>query len=140
MRRDNFTLTTATLEGKPTLTLDYQGPAGNLTARLADAGGLPAADEVDAGFRLQDPPGEDPDGVFSLTRRTNGEYLLEVNALASEIRSLVEAARDAGGQYRVNIERPDGETVTFSKETLLVYDAEGNLLRGNSLIPSGVQM
>jgi hypothetical protein len=140
MRRANFTLTTTNLGGEPTLTLDYQGPAGNLTARLADAGGLPAADEVDAGFRLQGPAEADPEGVFSLTRRTTGEYLLEANAPASEIRSLVEAARDAGDKYRVNIERPSGETVTFSKETLLVYDAEGNLLRGNSLIPSGVQM
>ncbi len=140
MRRDHFTLTTTDLDSDPTLTLDYEGPAGNLTARLADAGGLPAADEVDAAFRLQGPADEDPQGVFSLTRRMTGEYLLEANANAGKIRVLVDAAREADGRYHVDIQRPGGDPVTFSKETLLVYDTEGNLLRGNSLIPSGVQM
>jgi hypothetical protein len=145
MRRDHFTLTATDLDpqstGEPTLEIDYEGPAGNLTARLADEGGLPDAEEIDAAFRLQDPiDADEASGVFSLTRRLTGEFLLEANTTAAEIYDLVEAACEADGDYRIRIERPSGEAVLFLKETLLVYDEEGNLLRGNSLIPGGVEL
>ena len=35
---------------------------------------------------------------------------------------------------------PGAGDVGLEKETLLVYDSDGNLLRGQSLIPSGVEL
>lgn len=145
MRRDHFTLAVENNDperaGLPTLVLTYEGPAGNLTARLTVGGDLPDGGEIDASFRLQDPidaPGAT--GVFGLTRRLTGEYFLETTAEAETVRSLVDAARAQGGSYRVRIERPGAGDVVLEKETLLVYDTDGNLLRKDSLIPSGVEL
>lgn len=145
MRRDHFTLNTTNTDpdatDEPTLHIAYDGPAGNLTARLQDdTGQLPSSDDVDATFRLQDSLDDDATGVFSLARRLTGEYLLEVDTDVGSIVDLVEAARDAGGHYRIRIERPGASTVTLQLETLLVYDEEGGLRRQNSLIPSGVEL
>lgn len=145
MRRDHFTLTleneaTGTSE-PPSLVLAYEGPAGTLTARLDVAGGPLEAGDVDASYRLQDPVDADgATGVFGLTRRLTGEYLLETHADIDTVHSLVEAARDDGGSYRVRLERPDAEDLVFEKETLLVYDGDGNLRRTDSLIPSGIEL
>jgi hypothetical protein len=146
MRRDHFTLT-ATNAGpdsatEPTLQIRYDGPVGGLTARLEDdAGELPEGRNVDAAFRLQgDPAEEGASGVFGLTRRLTGSYLLEVDADADDVFRLVDAARDADGDYQVCIERPDGTDVTLRLETLLVYDQDGSLRRQNSLVPGGVEL
>jgi hypothetical protein len=145
MRRDNFTLAVeaddpATAE-PPLLVLRYEGTAGALTARLTAGGDLPDGEEVDASYRLHDPiDANNATGVFSFTRRLTGEYLLEANAGANAVRSLVDAARAGSGSYRVRIERPRAGDVTLDKETLLVYDSDGNLLRKDSLIPSGVEL
>jgi len=145
MRRDHFTLAVEDADpgaaAPPSLVLTYEGPAGDLTARLTAEGGLPDGGEVDASFRLQDPiDAAGATGVFGLTRRLTGEYLLETNAGADAVRSLVAAARAEGGAYRVRIERPGAGDVALEKETLLVYDPEGNLLRKDSLIPGGVEL
>lgn len=139
MRRENFTLTTANLEAdapdEPTLVLEYEGSADDLAAHIGDA------DEIDATFRLQDPVDvDDAGGVFGLSRRTTGEYLLEANTTGPAIRRLVDAAGEADGHYRIEIRWPAGEPIVRSKETLLFFDVEGNLLRGHSLIPSGVPL
>jgi hypothetical protein len=140
MRRDHFTLAVENND-PPTLVLTYEGPGGNLTARLTVNGDLPDGGEVDATFRLRDPiDAPDATGVFGLTRRLTGEYLLETDAEAETVRSLVDAARAEGGSYRVRIDRPGADDVVLGKETLLVYGAEGNLLRKDSLIPSGVEL
>jgi hypothetical protein len=147
MRRDHFTLTAVTDEsdadGEPTLVVTYDGPPGTLTERLlGETGEAPAGDELDAAFRLQT-PADDPEatGVFSLTRRLTGEYLLEGNADAESLLAVVDAARDNDDErYRIRIERPNVDPITYEKETLLVYDADGSLLRHRSLIPSGVEL
>ncbi len=145
MRRDHFTLAIenddAGVAEPPSLVLTYEGPAGNLTARLAAGGDLPDGNDVDASYRLQDPiDAEDATGVFGLTRRLTGEYLIETQADAGTVDSLVGAARDGGGSYRIRIERTGADEVVLEKETLLVYDADGNLLRKDSLIPSGIEL
>lgn len=146
MRRDHFTLTVANTDpndaGEPTLRLQYDGPAGNFTARLEDeTGQLPSGDDVDVMFRLQEPLEDDATGVFSITRRLTGEYLLEVDTDAGGIRSLIEAAREGDGHYRIHIERPGASTITLQTETLLVYDEEGGLRRQNSPpSPGGVEL
>jgi len=148
MRRDYFTLTADTepwkTEGStlPTLAVTYDGPEGDLTARLTADGSLLTAPDVDVSYRRQ-PNAEGADsGVLSLTARLTGEYLLEVDAAADTVDSLVEAAREVPGEegYRVRIERPDADPITYDKRVLLVYDGDGNLERERSLIPSGVEL
>jgi len=147
MRRDHFTLSAEHLDPQsddgPTLVVSYSGPPGTLTARLeAETGTPPSGDDVDASFRLlPDDDGADADGVFGLSRRLTGDFVLEANANAEDIFELVDAAREADETaYRIRIERPGAETVVMEMETLLVYDDEGSLLRQQSLIPSGVEL
>lgn len=146
MRRDNFTVTVRLSDADhSTLDIEYTGPTATLTAQLTDEGGdLYPADEIDAAFRLQEPlDADDATGVFSLTHRVTGEYLLEVNADTETVLDLVRAARDADdatGSYNVRIEREDDDAVTLEMDSLLVYDSEGDLLRQHSLIPSGVEL
>ncbi|ELZ22462.1 hypothetical protein C475_18158 [Halosimplex carlsbadense 2-9-1] len=150
MRRDYVTLELRHVDRDgdrlPTAVLRYDGPSTLLEERLTDAGGEPLGRErVDIAFRLRTADG-DATGVFSLTNRLTGEFVVEVNADAESVRELVDAARrdddpdDADGCYRVVVER-DGEAVaSYEKRTLLVYDDEGGLLRQHSLIPSGVEL
>lgn len=140
MRRDYFTVETDPTRDPPAVSITFDGPAGTLAERLSDDG-VPAAEDVDVILRLQGPV-DDPDttGVLSLTRRLTGEYLLEVNGEATELLSVVNAAREAEGTYAVRIGRPADETIVYEQGTLLVYDEEGSLLRQHSLIPSGVEL
>ncbi len=147
MRRDHFTVTAENTapetDAMPTLAVTYSGPAGTLTARLESAtGALPDGEDVDAAFRLQAPAdAEDATGVFSLSRRLTGDFVLEANAVAEAVFALVDAARRGDGtEYRIRIERSGADDVVIRKETLLVYDNEGSLLRQHSLIPSGVEL
>jgi len=147
MRRDHFTVAARHVSSEePTLTVEYDGPQETLTEQLTDtAGELFVAEDVDAAFRLQEDRDADDDatGVLSLTHRITGGYLLEVNADADTVLSLVDAARDRGeddASYRIRIERAESEPNRYRMDALLVYDNEGDLLRQHSLIPSGVEL
>ncbi len=148
MRRDNFTVTVRLSDadaGSPTLDIEYTGPATTLTTQLtAESGDLYPSEEIDTAFRLQDSMEEEGVmGVFSLTHRVTGEYLLEVNVEAETILDLVRTARDTdddSGRYCVRLERSDDEPIEHEMNSLLVYDSEGDLLRQHSLIPSGVEL
>lgn len=146
MRRDHFTVTLREAVGKPTLTVSYDGPQELLTTQLTDDEGvLYTASEVDAAFRLQAPLDDDPTGVFSLSHRITGEFLLEVNADANEVFALVDAVReqctdDDETRYRIQVSRDDDDAITYDLDALFVYDADGELLRQHSLIPSGVEI
>ncbi|MFC7058734.1 DUF5793 family protein [Halovenus salina] len=147
MRRDNFTVTVELPDAdpdRPTLHIEYTGPTVTLTTQLtAEDGDLYPAEEIDAAFRLQDPLDvADSAGVFSLTHRVTGEYLLEVNVSAETVLDLVDVARDADGEagsYLVCIERED-DPIEHEMDALFVYDSQGDLLRQHSLIPSGVEL
>ncbi|WP_302080049.1 DUF5793 family protein [Salinibaculum rarum] len=147
MRRDHFTLSAEHLDGQsddePTLVVSYSGPPGTLTARLeAETGTPPSGDDVDASFRLlPDDDGADGAGVFGMSRRLTGDFVLEANANAEDIFALVDAAREADETaYRIRLERPGAEPLVLDMEALLVYDDGGSLLRQQSLIPSGVEL
>ncbi|QIB73643.1 hypothetical protein GL213_11005 [Halogeometricum borinquense] len=159
MRRDYFELDVKHIdwveEGgdpeKPLVRIDFHGPEGSLMDRLTDADGehLDAA-ETDVAFRLQgDVNDPDATGVVSVTNRITGDFVLELNEDADDVLRFIRAAREYGkseadvedGQYRVEIRTDDdNDTVVYEKRTFLVYDADGNLLRGHSLIPSGVEL
>jgi hypothetical protein len=148
MRRDHFTVVTESLDpaeaDSPTLDIEYDGPEETLTAQLTDDSDEQiTAPDIDAAFRFQDEhEATDAVGVCSLTHRVTGEYLLEFNATGEEILDLVAAAREEtdDGSYRIRINRTDGGPIVYDLDSLLVYDAAGNLLRQHSLIPSGVEL
>ncbi|MFC6835599.1 DUF5793 family protein [Halomarina ordinaria] len=152
MRRDYFTLDVdpGPEEGaKPVVTVDFDGPEGPFETRLTDESGetLDAA-RVDVAYRLQDPEmGPGATGVFSITNRITGDYVLEVNVEATTVIDLVTAARAYGkaadiddGRYQIAISIDDEQVATYDKSTFLVYDIAGELLRQHSLIPSGVEL
>lgn len=150
MRRDYFTLskqgTEADDPATPTLVVGYEGPTEELAERLHDDGTPLEEDGLDVAYRLQEPLDiDDPSGVLAVADRVTGEYVLEVNADAGLVSELVESARDADdpedGHFRIVIENEDGAQLdAHEASTLLVYDADGNLLREESLIPSGVEL
>ena len=157
MRRDYFELDVENMDWvdsggeprKPRVSIRFRGPEEELRDRLAGGGGeLLTAEETDVAFRLQASPDRDPEatGVVGVTNRLTGDFVLELNEDADDVLRFITAAREYGkhddgdGRYRVEIDVDDEELVTYEKETFLVYDAEGNLLRKDSLIPSGVEL
>lgn len=132
----------------PELRITVEADPSELDHRFHGADGeqLEAAG-TDVTFRLQETAeGEDATGVVSITDRLTGDYIVEVNVTADEIRPLIAAARRFGERtgddtlYRVIVEADRKPVVTYEKRTLLVYGSDGELLRGRSLIPSGVEI
>jgi hypothetical protein len=150
MRRDHVTLNVRDVDTEsnrvPTMTVTVDEPTDHLEDRLIPTDGKQLdADDIDAVFRLQTPVDDEAAcGVFSLSNRITGEFVLEVNADADAILDLVDVARteDANGEghYRIVVRQDGSELAGYEKRALLVYDEAGNLLRGRSLIPSGVEL
>ncbi|MCY4732402.1 hypothetical protein KY092_17775 [Natronomonas gomsonensis] len=151
MRRDYFTLTVDGMDAddpqRPVVTITYEGPTGQLESRLTKGDSVLESDEIDVAFRLKEPlDSEEANGVVAIADRVTGEYVFELNATAGDVFSFVEAAREFGqrsdseSRYRIVLETEDEHLATYDKSTLLVYDADGELLRGQSLIPSGVEL
>jgi hypothetical protein len=157
MRRDYFTLDVHDVDRvdageephKPLVRIDFTGPKELLTERFTDGDGeLLDASETDVAFRLIDHVGdEDASGVVGVTNRVTGDFVLELNESAEDVLQFIRAAREYGrtadsddGRYRVEISLDGEDLVVYEKQTFLVYDAEGNLLRSKSLIPSGVEL
>lgn len=149
MRRDHFTVDIGDGDSadKPMLSIAYDGPRKTLTSQLTDIDDeLVSAADIDAAFRLLDDlDADDATGVFSLSHRLTGEYLLEVNLSAAELLTFISRARDGGEDddetsYLVHIERENDDAIVYEMSSLLVYDADGELLRKQSLIPSGVEL
>ncbi|WP_372912796.1 DUF5793 family protein [Salinigranum sp.] len=167
MRRDYFTLDVHDVdwvdEGgtpqQPLVRIDFHGPHDTLTERLSTADGdLLSAAETDVAFRLvdgldgegdSDGDGDDEEstGVVGVTNRVTGDFILELNESAENVFRFIKAAREYGrhadaddGRYRVEITLDGEDLVVYEKQTFLVYDADGKLLRSESLIPSGVEL
>lgn len=157
MRRDYFTLDVSGLDWvehggeptKPTVIIDFEGPASLLQERITGfSAELLEDSEIDVSFRFMT-EADDPDakGVVSITDRITGDYVLELNAPAEKVFSFIKAARAFGDhesddtdRYRIEIRIDADPVVAYDKRTFLVYDKDGNLLRNDSLIPSGVEL
>ncbi|MFC3476138.1 DUF5793 family protein [Halobacterium litoreum] len=157
MRRDYFELDVTNVDWvaedgdprKPNVEIEFTGDAEELRDRLTDhEGDLLDASETDAGFRLTDDV-DDPGatGVVSVTNRITGDFVFELNEDADDVLRFVRAARrygestdDGEGRYRVEILVDGEQLAVYEKSTFLVYSADGDLLRGHSLIPSGVEL
>jgi hypothetical protein len=157
MRRDYFELDVSNVDWvdgsdspeKPNVVIEFAGAGGELRDRLTDnTGDLLDAAGTDAAFRLTDDVDEpDAGGVVSVTNRITGDFVLELNVDAEDVLRFVRAARrygestdDGEGRYRVEIRVDGEELVVYEKATFLVYSSDGDLLRGHSLIPSGVEL
>ena len=156
MRRDYFELDVTNVdwvEGdsdpkKPNVVIEFTGAAAELEERLTDRdGNILDASETDATFRLTDDADDpDADGVVAVTNRITGEFVFELNEDAADVLKFVRAARRYGeangddGRYRVEIRVDGDEVVVHEKSTFLVYSEHGDLLRSQSLIPSGIEL
>ncbi|MDQ2053135.1 MULTISPECIES: DUF5793 family protein [Halobellus] len=158
MRRDYFELDVENIDWvenggdpkKPLVRIAFHGPKDVLERRLSDPDGTYLdASETDVAFRLQDPLDEPgAAGVVSVTNRITGDFVLELNESADDVLTFIRAAREYGrdtadsedGRYRVEVSIDGENVVVYEKQTFLVYDADGNLLRSHSLIPSGVEL
>lgn len=156
MRREQFDLDVRNIEWadtgddprQPLARITVTGTTDQLQERLTGADGERlTADMVDVAFRLTESIAEDPEaeGVVSVANRLTGDFIFETNEDADDVFQFIHAASeygrttDSSGRYRIEIV-VDGETITYDKGTFLVYDDDGELLRGQSLIPSGVEL
>jgi hypothetical protein len=156
MRRDYFELDVTNVDWvaaggdpvQPLVEIEFSGPDDSLRERLSDADGeLLSGEDVDVAFRLKEglDGNEAAPGVVAVTNRVTGEYVLELNERADDVLRFIEAARvygqaDDDGGYRVVVAIDGEELVEYEKETFLVYDADGEFLRDESLIPPGVEL
>jgi len=158
MRREHFDLDVRNLEWveaaadpeQPLALIEFSGPAEELVDRLTGVDGTPLdSEEIDVAFRLRDPfdDHDDATGVVAVTNRLTGEFIFETNEDAEDVFQFIHAAREYGqstdatdARYRIRLSLADGKTMTYDKGTFLVYDDEGDLLRSQSLIPSGVEL
>lgn len=156
MRRDYFTLDVRNVDwveedGEPrlpTVEIDFQGPESTLRSRFTDAdGNVLDAPDTDVAFRLQTPvDADDASGVVAVTNRLTGDFILELNVEAAPVLEFITAARRYGNatddeaRYRVDVAFDGDHFITYEKSTFLVYNKDGDLLRSNSLIPSGVEL
>jgi len=156
MRREHITLSVDDIEWvdadgdprKPSVTIDCAEDGPDLRDRLTGPGDeLLDADETDVALRLQGPVDTDATGVVSVTDRVTGDFVLELNVDADDVLTFITAARrygeqtsDDDGRYDVTIRIDGDHLVAYEKQTFLVYDEEGSLLRQRSLIPGGVEL
>lgn len=156
MRRDYFELEVTNIDWagedgepeQPLVEIEFSGPGDLLRDRLSDGEGeMLAGDDVDVAFRLQGDLETDDaaPGVVAVTNRITGDFVLELNESADDVLRFIEAARAYGdvvehGGYRVVVTIDGEELVEYEKETFLVYDADGEFLREESLIPPGVEL
>jgi hypothetical protein len=157
MRRDYFELDVSNVDwvetdeapSQPLVEIAFTGPTDSLRDRFSGVDGdLLDADEVDVAFRLQESLDEDEEapGVVAVTNRLTGEFILELNETADHVRTFIAAARsfgeasDVDGCYRVVVSIEDETLVDYEKQTFLVYDTDGEILREESLIPSGIEL
>lgn len=157
MRREDFTLTVSHVKWvstggapeQPHVRIDCHGADTQLVNRLTGPDNeLLTNEETDVAFRLHDPiDDENPAGVVSVTNRITGSFILELNEFVEDVLQFIQATREYGastengdGTYQVEIFVDDEPLVTYEKSTFLIYDPDGNLLRSQSLIPSGIEL
>jgi len=161
MRRDYFDANVDDDEqDRPVIAISFDGPDGLLSERLETEDGPLGSSEIDVTYRLTNGENEaDQDvagdagterdgtaesGVLSVANRLTGEFVLEVRVDPTAVSDLVRASKETDGEdgsrYRLRLVNADGSSTVYDKGTLLVYDADGSLLRQRSLIPGGVEL
>jgi hypothetical protein len=148
MRRDYFDANVRNVaddHDRPVVTIEFDGPDGLLTERLGSEDGTLDSSEIDVTYRLTDADeDDDASGVLSIADRLTGDFVLEANLEPDAVFELVEAGKAFSAEhddsYRLRLVDGGGDATVYDKDTLLVYDADGSLLRQRSLIPGGVEL
>ena len=157
MRREHFELDVRNIDWvaadgdpqQPVARIAFSGPSEELQDRLSDVDDTQLdGEQIDVAFRLRAPFEETgATGVVGVTNRLTGDFIFETNEDAEDVIKFIDAAREYGqatnspdSRYRIRLSFEDGDTTTYDKGTFLVYDDEGDLLRSQSLIPSGVEL
>lgn len=156
MRRDTLSarlddvewLDTGGQPAQPALIIAFDGPPADLKERFRSPGSeayTPA--DVDVFYRPQSSArAAETSGVLGISDSLTGHYLLEVNLDPSLIKKLVSTVRryaaavETGRRYTVELWADERQVGSFDKESLLVYDEGGALLRRRSLIPDSIEI
>lgn len=136
MRRDSLS---ASVDGE-TIQIEWSGSKDQLKAAFESlVRDQYSPTDIDIAYRMQQPSHHPAasGGVLSLTDALTGTYLFEVTVSPSSIEELVQTADDG---YVVKLRYNDKTIATVPKETLLIYGADGTLLRERSLIPDSVEI
>lgn len=140
MRREDFTIESE-LDGVATLRVTFGGTPESLRERLDSDGVNRDATDFDVAYRHTPREG---DGILGVTDRMTGEFIFEAAVSEATIETLVQHARADDSEdeprYRLRIDPGDDDPMTVDKRTLLVYDADGSLIRKQSLIPGSVEI
>lgn len=156
MLHDEFELTLAHVDWieteeepvRPTLAIRSVDSPACLKKRLTRPdSALLEADEIDVTFRYPSPLHEyDTRGVLAVSSNVTGDFVLEASIGDTLFQNLVQTARyygDVTGRdttYAVWLVVHDELLVEYEKQILLVYGADGTLLRHHSLIPNGIEI
>lgn len=132
----------------PSLSITVSDCVDTLRERLTGATDDVLTEEaIDVAFRRRSVgKASESEGVLSLTNRTTGEYILELDTPETLIRDVVRGARryaagtDTNGQYTLRLQSDRERFSVWKKRTLLVYSQDGTLLRHRSLIPKGIEI
>lgn len=155
MRRTDFAVTLDNTEWldtgrqpeSPQLVIQYDGSEIALAKRfLGTDGSGYTPDELDLFYREQvsDSP-LTSNGVLGVSDRITGEYLFEINTSTAVIEEFAYAIRqyaeasETPARYEVALWVEDSEVAVFTKETFLVYQPDGTLLRHQSLTPRSIE-
>lgn len=132
----------------PRFVVRFDGPEAELASQFHNPGGsVYTPEQLDVSFREQPPSNGPPStGVFSVSDRLTGEFLFEVNASTGLIGAFSDAVRryaetiDAPPQYEVALWAAGTERAVFTKDTFLVFQQDGTLLRHHSVIPTSIEL
>jgi hypothetical protein len=101
---------------------------------------------VDVTFRLQaDQDGLNVDGILAVAN-TRGDYIVECEGHGGQVLKIVDVANQYAdrlndiGQYELCIEANDGLVKRWIEVALILYSAEGEVLREQCLIPPGLEV
>lgn len=133
--------------GRPVLRIQFEGARTHLTDQLrAQLRTGTSAEDIDISFRSLGPSTTAERGVLAVTDRVTGDYIFECEGDVELIHDLIKTVgeyADSPGEttaYAVEIRARNDVVSEFSKEVLLVYTADGTLLRDKSLIPGHIEM
>ena len=132
---------------RPELVFQFDGDDETLIDQLPDTGtGGDYPEEIDVTFQLHSAVNNsDARGTLSLSDRTTGDYLIELEVSAQRIFDFVRAvhvyADEIGneGGYIVCLEAAGELAMEYIMEPLFVYKTDGDLYRARSLIPTWIE-
>lgn len=137
----------ADLPQVPILKITFDGSSSECLEHLSEnslIGRMPA--RADVTFRLQaEQDGLNVDGILGVAN-SRGEYIVECEGHGGQVLEIVDVANQYAdrlndvGRYELWIEAKDGLIKRWVEVALILYSAEAEILREQSLIPPGLDI